>query len=55
MLADTRAMVEGISRATIPTMAGMVAAISGVFAHIYVTRVAEREILLAEDRLTTDH
>ncbi len=53
--ADTRAMAAGVSRATIPTMAGMVAAISGVFANIYVTRVAEREILLAEDRLTTDH
>lgn len=52
---DTRSMAEGVSRATIPTMAGMVAAISGVFANVYVTRVAARELLLAEDRLTTDH
>ncbi len=52
---DTRSMAEGVTRATIPTMAGMVAAISGVFANIYVTRVAQRERLLAEDRLTMDH
>ena len=52
---DTRSIADGVSRATIPTMAGMVAAISGVFANIYLTRVAQRELLLAEDRLTTDH
>ncbi|MBP6381906.1 MAG: MotA/TolQ/ExbB proton channel family protein [Pseudomonadales bacterium] len=52
---DVRSMAEGVSRATIPTMAGMVAAISGLLANIYVTRVARRELLLAEDRLTTDH
>jgi biopolymer transport protein ExbB len=52
---DIRSIAEGVSRATIPTMAGMVAAISGVFANIYVTRVAQRERLLAEDRLTMDH
>ena len=35
--------------------AGMVAAISGVFANTIVTRVAQRESVFLEDNLTTDH
>lgn len=52
---DAKSMAGGVSKATIPTMAGMVAALSGVFANTYVTRVAERESELLEDHLTTDH
>ena len=52
---DAKSMAGGVSRATIPTMAGMVAALSGVFANTYVTRIAERESVLLEDHLTTDH
>ena len=52
---DAKSMAGGVSRATIPTMAGMVAAISGVFANTYVTRIAYRESLFLEDNLTTDH
>lgn len=52
---DAKSMAGGVSRATIPTMAGMVAAISGVFANTYVTRIADRESLFLEDNLTTDH
>lgn len=52
---DAKSMAGGVSRATIPTMAGMVAALSGVFANTYVTRVAERESAFLEDNLTTDH
>ena len=52
---DAKSMAGGVSRATIPTMAGMVAAISGVFANIYVTRIATRETRLLEDHLTMDH
>jgi len=52
---DVRAMTEGVSRATIPTMAGMVAAIPGVFAHIRVVRIAKRQLQLVSDRLTMDH
>jgi biopolymer transport protein ExbB len=52
---DARSMAGGVSRATIPTMAGMVAAISGVFANIYVARTASHEMRRLEDRLTTDH
>ena len=52
---DAKSMAGGVSKATVPTMAGMVAALSGVFANTYVTRVAERESELLEDHLTTDH
>jgi biopolymer transport protein ExbB len=49
---DARAMAEGVSRATIPTRAGMVAALAGVFANSYIERVALRETQLLEDHLT---
>jgi biopolymer transport protein ExbB len=52
---DAKSMAGGVSRATIPTMAGMVSALSGVFANTYVTRIAERESAFLEDNLTTDH
>lgn len=52
---DTRSLADGVARATIPTMAGMVAAISGVFASAWVAREARRELALAEDRLTANH
>ncbi len=53
--ADAKSMAGGISRATIPTMAGMVAALSGVFANIYISRTASRERQLIEEHLTMDH
>lgn len=52
---DAKQMASGVSMATIPTMAGMVAAISGVFGNTWVTRIAERENQLLEDHLTMDH
>ncbi|MDZ7783453.1 MAG: MotA/TolQ/ExbB proton channel family protein [Halioglobus sp.] len=52
---DAKQMAGGVSRATIPTMAGMVAALSGVFANTYVTRIAQRESEFLQDNLTTDH
>jgi len=52
---DPKLMAGGVSKATIPTMAGMVAALSGVFAQAYLTRVVERESALIEDHLTSDH
>jgi biopolymer transport protein ExbB len=52
---EARAMAGGVSKATIPTMAGMVAALSGVFADTYLSRVADRESKLLEDHLTADH
>ena len=53
--ADARSMAAGVSRATIPTMAGMVAALSGVFANIYLRQKASREKQLIEEHLTMDH
>jgi biopolymer transport protein ExbB len=52
---DAKSMAGGVSKATIPTMAGMVAALSGVFGNTYVTRVASREEQLLADHLTMDH
>lgn len=52
---DAKQMAGGVARATIPTMAGMVAAISGVFGNTIVTQSAQRESQLLEDHLTMDH
>lgn len=52
---DAKSMAGGVSKATIPTMAGMVAALSGVFASSYIDRTASRETALLEDHLTMDH
>ncbi len=41
--------------ATIPTMAGMVASLSGVFATTILDRRVDYEIELFQDHLTTDH
>lgn len=50
---DSRAMAKGVSHATIPTMAGMVAALSGVFANVYISQKATRERQLIKDYLIT--
>jgi biopolymer transport protein ExbB len=39
---DARAMAGGVSKATLPTMAGMVVALSGVFASIYLDSASTR-------------
>ena len=52
---DAKSMAGGVERATIPTMAGMVAALSGLFANSYLQRVVDREQALLEDQLTSDH
>ena len=52
---DAKSMASGVERATIPTMAGMVAALSGLFANTYLQRIADREQTLLEDQLTSDH
>ncbi|MEK9765333.1 MAG: MotA/TolQ/ExbB proton channel family protein [Thalassolituus sp.] len=50
-----KAMASGISKATIPTMAGMVGALTGVFAQSLLERYIKREKIRIEDRLTFDH
>jgi biopolymer transport protein ExbB len=52
---DAKSMAGGVERATIPTMAGMVAALSGLFANTYLTRIANREQEFLQDQLTSDH
>jgi biopolymer transport protein ExbB len=44
---DARSMAGGVSKATLPTMAGMVVALSGVFATIYLNSASlKREQML---------
>ncbi len=52
---DARSMAAGVSMATIPTMAGMVASLSGVFATTVLQRRIDFETELLEDHLTLDH
>ena len=51
---DVKAMAGGVSKATIPTMAGMVAALSGLFAMTLVERAAEKKKHYLEDNLIID-
>jgi len=52
---NARSMASGVSRATIPTMAGMVGALSGVFLVTMLTRRVQREIETLEESLVADH
>jgi biopolymer transport protein ExbB len=52
---NVRSMAAGVSMATVPTMAGMVGALSGVFLVTILTRAARRRINRLEDDLTMDH
>lgn len=52
---NARAMASGVSKATVPTMAGMVGALSGVLFASVLTGWANRRVLLLEDHLVTDH
>jgi len=51
---NARSMASGVSKATIPTMAGMVGALSGVFLVTILTRRVETEVEMLEDELTMD-
>lgn len=52
---NARSMAAGVSAATIPTMSGMVATLSGVLANTFlVSKVASEESYM-EDTLTMDH
>lgn len=48
---DARAMAGGVSQATIPTMSGMVVALSGMFGMTYIRRLADKHSEELEDRL----
>ena len=49
---NARAMAAGVSRATIPTMAGMVAAISGLIFSVQIERFASDETERIADEMT---
>ncbi len=51
---NARSMASGVSKATIPTMAGMVGALSGVFASTWLTRTSKSERMHLEDALSLD-
>ncbi len=50
-----KAMASGISKATIPTMAGMIGALTGVFGQSLLDRYIRREKAQIEDKMTFDH
>ena len=52
---NARAMAAGVSMATIPTMAGMVTALSGVLGSTFLRSKINFEIELLQDHLTMDH
>lgn len=52
---NARSMAAGVSAATIPTMSGMVATLSGVFANTWLTSKVASEAQFMEDTLTMDH
>ena len=51
---NARSMASGVSKATIPTMAGMVGALSGVFLVTMLNQKVNKEVEDLEDNLTTD-
>jgi biopolymer transport protein ExbB len=52
---NARSMAAGVSMATIPTMSGMVATLSGVLANTFLTSKVNTEERYMEDTLTMDH
>ena len=52
---DAKSMAGGVSKATIPTMAGMVGAISGIFAYNYLKGTVDRDLELLKDHLPLSH
>lgn len=48
---SARSMASGVSKATIPTMAGMVGALSGVFAATWLQRTTRREKMKLEEHI----
>jgi biopolymer transport protein ExbB len=48
-------MAAGVAKATVPTMAGMVVALSGLFISSWLQRRAELERTRLAEHLTMDH
>jgi len=54
-MGNPRLMASGVSQATIPTMAGMVGALSGIFAIHWLEQKVKTRLELLDDHLTLDH
>jgi biopolymer transport protein ExbB len=52
---NARAMAAGVSKATVPTMCGMVAALSGLFLSVWLKRKGESEVQILSEHMTMDH
>ena len=52
---NARAMASGVSKATIPTMSGMVAALSGLFISMWLQHKADSEVEVLSEHMTMDH
>jgi len=52
---DAKSMAGGVSKATIPTMAGMVGALSGIFAVNWLKHKMDRDLELLEDHLAVNN
>ncbi len=52
---NARAMAAGVSKATLPTMAGMVAALSGLYFSVRLQRIADAQTHIVGDSLTMEH
>ena len=52
---NARSMAAGVSQATIPTMCGMIASLSGIFGTTFLRRKILFEMEHIQDRLTMDH
>jgi biopolymer transport protein ExbB len=52
---NARALASGVSRATIPTMAGMVAALSGLILAKQIERYSHSELERVADQMTIEH
>lgn len=52
---NARSMAAGVSMATIPTMCGMIASLSGIFGTTFLRRKILYETELVQDHLTMDH
>ena len=52
---NARSMAAGVSRATIPTMAGMVGAVAGLLAITLLTRIAKHQVARFDEQLPREH
>jgi len=52
---NARSMAASVSMATIPTMSGMIASLSGLLGSTFVKRKVDFEVELFEDHLTMDN